>query len=257
MFERAGNLLVHLVEEGPPDAPVLLMLHSLGTGLHIWDPQAAALSGRFRVLRPDLRGHGLTEVTPGPYDMAQLAQDALHLLDARGVRCAHVAGISIGGRIAMEMAARAPQRVRTLFLCDTALAFPPPELWQQRADAVRASGMEAIADAVMARWVVDAARSDSAGLRMMLLRTPAEGYAAAAEALRDATMESVAGRITCPTSVVVGEQDASTPPEAARAVQAAIPGSCLTVIPGGAHIPTFECAEAVTEALQAALLAKA
>jgi 3-oxoadipate enol-lactonase/4-carboxymuconolactone decarboxylase len=257
MFEHVGELIVHYVEQGPPDAPVLLMLHSLGTNLHVWDPQARALSRHFRVIRPDIRGHGLTEVTAGPYAMAQLAQDALGLLAALGVRRAHVAGISIGGRIAMEMASQSPGSVESLILCDTALAFPPTELWQQRADAVRSGGMEAIAGPVLARWVVDSARPDSRGLRLMLLRTPTEGYAGAAEALRDATPDSVLGRIAYPTTILVGEQDSSTPLAAAHAIHAAIPGSRLTIIPGGAHIPTFECSNAVTEAIRSALASHA
>ncbi|WP_424135773.1 alpha/beta fold hydrolase [Roseomonas chloroacetimidivorans] len=253
MFERVGDLLVHYVEEGPADAPVLLMLHSLGTSLHVWDPQASALSRSFRVLRPDMRGHGLTEVTAGPYDIPSLAHDVLGLLKQLGIRRAHVAGISIGGRIALEMAALAPDAVETLILCDTALTFPPADLWQHRADVVRASGIEAIADAVMARWVVDAAQPSALGLRQMLLRTPPEGYAGAAEALRDVTPDSVRGRINCPTTIIVGEKDLSTPPEAAQTIHSAIPGSAMTVIPAGAHIPTFECAAGVTKAIRSAL----
>ncbi|WP_458098071.1 3-oxoadipate enol-lactonase [Roseomonas sp. WA12] len=253
MFERVDALLVHYTVEGPDDAPVLLMLHSLGTSLHVWDPQVRSLSRSFRVIRPDLRGHGLTSVPAGPYSMAQMAADMLGLMDALGIARAHLAGISIGGRIALEMAALAPKRVESLILCDTALAFPPAALWQQRAEAVRADGIAAIADAVMARWVVDATRPDSCGLRQMLLRTPAEGYAGAAEALRDATAASIQGRVACPATIIVGEKDSSTPPEAAQAIHASIPGSTLAVIPAGAHIPTYECAEAVTRACRVAL----
>ena len=65
MFVQAGDLVAHVQAEGPADAPVLVLLHSLGTSLHVWDAQAAALAGRFRVVRPDLRGHGLTSVPPG------------------------------------------------------------------------------------------------------------------------------------------------------------------------------------------------
>jgi 3-oxoadipate enol-lactonase len=251
MFTRVQDLVVHHTLEGPEDAPVLLMLHSLGTSLHVWDLQAAALSRRWRVLRPDLRGHGLTTLTPGPYDMGLLARDALGLLATLGIASAHVAGLSIGGRIALEMAAHAPDRVASLLLCDTALEFPPARLWEERAAAARERGMEAIVEPVLARWVLDAGLPSSRGLREMLLRTPAEGYAAAADALRLAGAESVQGRIRCPALVLVGEQDAATPVSAAEALRAAVPGSTLRVIPSAAHIPTFEQAEAVTGALEA------
>ncbi len=257
MFTCVEDLVVHHRLEGPEDAPVLLMLHSLGTSLHVWDPQAAALSRRWRVLRPDLRGHGLTTLTPGPYDMGLLARDAPGLLAALGITSAHVAGLSIGGRIALDMAAEAPNRVASLMLCDTALKFPPVRLWEERAVAARERGMGAVVESVLARWVLDAGLPSSRGLREMLLRTPAEGYAASADALRPATVESVQGRIRCPALVLVGEQDAATPVNAAEALCGAIPGSTLRIIPGAAHIPTFEQEEAVTTALEAWLASRA
>jgi 3-oxoadipate enol-lactonase / 4-carboxymuconolactone decarboxylase len=249
MHLELDGLTVHLQADGPPQGEAVLLLHSLGTNLHVWDPQAAALARTHRVLRPDLRGHGLTDAPPGDYTMAQLARDALAVLDALEVRRAHVGGVSIGGRIAMEMAAAAPDRVASLMLCDTALEFRPPEMWQQRMDAVAQGGMAAIADAVMERWVLDQSLPSSKVLRRMLLRTDPAGYAGCAAALRDTRAADVAGRIKCPATVVVGDRDASTPPTAARAVQEAIPGSGMVTIEGAAHIPNFEREAEVTGAL--------
>ena len=240
MFVELDGLAVHVQTDGPPQGEAVLLLHSLGTDLRVWDPQAAALARTHRVIRPDLRGHGLTEAPPGEYTMERLARDALELLDALGVRRAHVCGVSIGGRIAMAMAAAEPARIASLILCDTALEFRPPETWQQRMDAVAQGGMAAIADAVMERWVVDRSLPSSKALRRMLLRTDPAGYAGCAAALRDTRASDVAGRIGCPTTVVVGDKDASTPPSAARAVQDAIPGSDLVTIADAAHIPNFE-----------------
>jgi 3-oxoadipate enol-lactonase / 4-carboxymuconolactone decarboxylase len=249
MFIETGGLTTHVVAEGPQHGETVLLLHSLGTTLHVWDPQAAALARAHRVVRPDLRGHGLSGTPRGDYTMEQLARDALGVLDALGVRRAHVCGISIGGRIAMAMAALAPDRIASLILCDTALEFQPAEMWQQRMDAVAQGGMAAVADAVMERWVLDQSLPSSKGLRRMLLRTDPAGYAGCAAALRDTRASDVAGRITCPTTVVVGDKDASTPPSAAQAVQGAIPGSEMVTIADAAHIPTFEREAAVTRAL--------
>jgi len=249
MFVELGGLAVHAQTDGPPQGEAVLLLHSLGTNLHVWDPQAAALARTHRVVRPDLRGHGLTEAPPGDYTMEMLARDALGLLDALGIRRAHVCGVSIGGRIAMAMAAAVPDRVASLVLCDTALEFQPPDMWQQRMDAVARGGMAAVADAVMERWVIDQSLPSSKGLRRMLLRTDPAGYAGCAAALRDTRAADVAGRIGCPATVVVGDKDASTPPSAAQAVRDAIPGSELVTIADAAHIPTFEREAAVTRAL--------
>ncbi|WP_338662494.1 4-carboxymuconolactone decarboxylase [Pararoseomonas sp. SCSIO 73927] len=254
MFIALRGMTVHVRVEGPPGAPSLLMLHSLGTALAVWDPQAEAMARTHRVIRFDLRGHGLTSndsaAEPARGSMAALAEDAFAVLDALGVGATHVAGISIGGRIAMEMAASRPDRILSLFLLDTALEFAPASNWEARIEAVRAGGVASVAEGVMARWVVDPALPSSRALRSMLLATPAEGYIGAAEALRDARAQPLLGRLSGPATVVVGELDQATPISAAEAIRDAIPGSDLIVLPGQAHIPTFEAAEAVTAALR-------
>ncbi len=249
MFLQLGDIVMHAVVEGPAEAPPLLMLHSIGTSLHVFDPQAAALSRHYRVIRMDLRGHGMSGVTDGDYSMALHARDAVALLDSLGIRQAHVLGLSIGGRIAMELAVLAPDRVASLILMDTALEFPPPQAWQDRIDAVLEIGTQALVEVVMPRWVVDPSLASSQGLRQMLLRTDRRGYAGSAAALRDARAVDVAGKITCPTTVAVGTSDIATPPAMSRAIQDAIPGSRYVEIPEGGHLPTFERAADTTAAI--------
>ncbi|MBI0432451.1 4-carboxymuconolactone decarboxylase [Roseomonas sp. KE0001] len=256
MFVQIGDHLVHCVVEGEAEAPPLLLLHSIGTTQHVWDPQAPALARRFRVIRPDMRGHGLSGVTPGDYTMAGLAGDLVALLDALGIERAHVAGLSIGGRIAQQLAADAPERVQSLLLIDTALEFPEPSLWQQRIDAVRQHGTEALVEAVMPRWVVDPTTPSAQGLRRMLLRTDRIGYAAAAAALRDARAEDVRGRIRAPATVIMGEHDPASPLPAAEALRDSIPGARLVVLPAASHIPNYEAAEGLTAAMLAHLAAQ-
>ncbi|MDO9498554.1 alpha/beta fold hydrolase [Falsiroseomonas sp.] len=249
MFLHLGDIVVHAAVEGPTEAPPLLMLHSIGTTMQVFEPQVAVLARTHRVIRMDLRGHGLTSVTDGDYSMELHASDALALLDALGVREAHVLGMSIGGRIAMQLAAMAPERVLSLMLMDTALEFPPPQAWQDRIDAVREIGTEALVEVVMPRWVVDPSLASSQGMRQMLLRTDRRGYAGSAAALRDARAAQVAGRIACPTTVMVGDRDVATPPELAKEVQAAIPGSRYVEISEAGHLPTLERADQATAAI--------
>jgi 3-oxoadipate enol-lactonase/4-carboxymuconolactone decarboxylase len=257
MFIPIGDHVAHVLVEGPEEAPPVLLLHSIGTSLHVWDPQAAALARRYRVIRPDLRGHGASGVPDFPYSMAQMAADQVALLDALGIKQAHVVGLSIGGCIAMRMAADAPDRVASLVALDTALEFPPFDLWQERIDAVLEKGTVALVEAVMPRWVANPALPSSQGLRRMLLNTDRVGYAAAAAALRDARATDVAGRIAVPTTVVVGERDIPSPPDVAKRIADGIPGARFVVIPGAAHVPTLEFPEPVNAALLAHLDAQA
>lgn len=255
MFLRANTIIQHVRLSGPPNATPLLLIHSLGTAHGIWDPQVETLARSFRVIQPDLRGHGLSEVTPGPYSIEGLAADLLALLDALGVTKAHVAGVSIGGMIAQSIAHQAPERVGSLILVDTAMAIPPANLWHERAATVRAKGMEAVSDGVLTRWVTpdfgDAPAS--LGLRQMLLRTDPEGYAAAAEAIAAADLTDATKKLTHPTLVLVGDQDVATPLASAEALRDAISGARLQVIAHAAHIPTVQQPDAVTAAIAAFL----
>jgi pimeloyl-ACP methyl ester carboxylesterase len=172
---QVGDVPVHVQLDGASGAPPVLLTHTLGTSLHVWDERVMRLCRSFRVVRSDLRGHGLSGVTRGPYSIEGLAPDCFGVLDALEIETAHVAGISIGGMIAQVMAAEAPRRVVSLILCDTANAIPGREIYTERARTVRAQGMDVIADAVMARWVTPGFLDSPAaeGLRAMVLLTAA------------------------------------------------------------------------------------
>ena len=255
MFIQAGDLVVHAQSSGPVDAPPLLLLHSIGTSLHVWDGPASLLDRSYRVIRLDLRGHGLTTVTSGPATLEMLARDCLAVLDALGIQSAHVAGLSLGGMVAQVIAGLAPERARSLIAVDTAMAIPPPALWHGRAASVRAGGMAAIADAVLPRWVTAGfmSRPATAGLRQMLLRTDPEGYAAAAEAIATADLTSATSRLRVPALVIVGDQDEATPLAAAEAIRDCVPGARLEVIAGASHISPVEQPAAVAQALRSFL----
>ncbi|MCG5241506.1 3-oxoadipate enol-lactonase [Azospirillum doebereinerae] len=247
-FIDAGGITVHYDLTGPADAPVLLLANSIGTSFHIWDAMVPALSRRYRLLRYDMRGHGLTQVTTvteaAGYTMDTLADDAAALLDALGIARAHVCGLSIGGMMAQRLAVKAPERVRGLVLCDTAGLIGPPSVWAERIAAIRARGMASIAEGVMARWFTEGFRTERPdqirGYVAMLGRTTEDGYVGCAMAIRDADLRADNARIAAPTLVVVGERDLATPPALAEELAAGIPGARFALLPDAAHIPCVE-----------------
>ena len=258
-FLHASDITMRYEVTGPASAPVVMLANSLGTDLHLWDAQAGALASVYRVLRYDMRGHGATDVGPVSEGTTidRLADDALALLDALEIGRVHFCGLSIGGMVAQRAAAKAPERVASVALCDTAMQIGPPAVWDDRIAAVEQGGMAAVVDGVLARWFTPqthAARpTDVRGTRNVLLRTPAAGYIACARAVRDADLRADAAAIRCPALVIVGDQDPATPPSSAAALHAAVRGSRLEVIAGAAHLSNVEQPAAFNAALLAFL----
>ena len=239
--------------DGPEDAPVLVLSNSLGTTNEMWEPQLPALTESFRVLRHDRRGHGRSEVPPGPYTIADLGRDVLELLDSLELERVSYCGLSIGGMDGMWIAANAPERLDRLCLCSTSANLGPPELWVDRAATVRADGTDAVADATMGRWFSSAFHEAHpevvARFREMVASTPAEGYASCCEAIRDWDFRDELGRISAPTLVLSAEVDPSTPPEHGRLIADGIPGASFVVIPEAAHLVNVERPAEVDEAI--------
>jgi 3-oxoadipate enol-lactonase len=245
--------------DGPEDAPVLLLSNSLGTTHAMWEPQVDALTGYFRVLRYDRRGHGRSEAPPGPYTIAELAGDVIDLLDALRLDRVSYCGLSIGGMDGMWMAAYAPERVDRLALCSTSAHMPPRGLWDERAATVREHGVEAVADATMERWFSDEFRAEApatvAGVRAMVASTPAEGYAACCEAIREWDFRDELDRIAVPTLVLSAQDDPSTPPESGKLIAESLPCATFAVLDAPTrHLANVERPAEFTEALLAHLL---
>ena len=243
---------VHHVEEGLPHGPPLVLSNSLGTTLAMWDPQAAALAERFRVIRYDTRGHGGSPVPPGPYDIAGLGSDLLALLDRLEIERASVCGLSIGGMTALWVSANAPERVDRLVLCSTSARFDSPERYAERAAIVRAEGMEPIANTAVRRWFTERFAENQPGVidefHDMLLATPAEGYAACCGVIERADLTGSIGAITAPTLLLAGADDPSTPPPHAERIAARVAGARVVVLPGS-HLLNVERAAEVTRAV--------
>jgi 3-oxoadipate enol-lactonase len=242
---------LHHVVAGDDGAPPVVFGNSLGSTLEMWDAQAEALCGRFRVVRYDARGHGGSPVPPGPYTIDDLGGDLLELLDALELDRASLCGLSLGGMSAMWLAAHAPERVDRLVLVCTSPLLGPREMWDERAAMVRERGTEAVADGVVGRWFTPAFAEREpdlvARMRAMVAATPREGYAACCEALRDMDLRTDLASVVAPTLVIGGADDPSTPPdEHARPLAEAIAGAGIVVLEHAAHLANVEQADEVT-----------
>lgn len=239
---------------GPEDAPMLLLGGSLGTTLAMWDRQLP-LASEFRLVRFDHRGHGGSPVPPGPYEIADLGQDVIELLDVLGIERCSYCGLSLGGMVGMWLAANAGERIDRLVLVCTSAYMPPASMWRERYEAVRrADSVEPVADGALERWLTPgfAERHPEirAWVRSMLTGTPPEGYAACCEAIERMDLRAELGRITAPTLVVSGSEDPSTPVEHQRVIAESIPGAKHEIVSAAAHLAAVERPDAVNELIQ-------
>jgi 3-oxoadipate enol-lactonase len=251
----ANGLETHYTLEGPSNAPVVTLSHSLATDLSMWDPQLDALRARYRVLCYDTRGHGGTAVTPGAYSLDQLAEDARALLGALGIARTHWCGLSMGGMIGQTLALRHPELFASLALCDTSSRIPAEArpLWADRIRTAETQGMEPLVEPTLARWLTAPfreRRQDVVGqVARMIRSTPPRGYAGCCHAISALDLTDRISAIQVPTLIVVGEEDQGTPVAASKVMHERIKGSELVIIPSAAHLANLEQPEAFTRAV--------
>lgn len=213
-FEASHGARIYWKLDGMQNRPPLVLLNSIGTDLSLWDAAMPGLLECFRILRLDTRGHGASDAPNGDYTLGLLADDVATAMAAAGIDRAPVAGVSLGGMVAMELALTHPERVSALALICTS-ATMDKSAWQDRATKVRAGGTAAIADLALQRFFSPAFARSQPGVVESVRRTltgmSAAGYAGAAAAIRDMTIHERLGDLACPTMVVVGECDSSTP----------------------------------------------
>ena len=246
MFIKANGIQMYYELSGKKKAPVVILSHSLGCSLSMWDPQMNALEQHFQVLRYDIRGHGRSETTPGPYTPELLAKDAIALLDALGIDKVHWVGLSMGGMIGQAVALNHSDRLKSLVLCDTTGVMPPEvqPLWQERIDAVRGKGVESQLEPTMERYFTPSFIKSNppifGAIRKQFLATPAEGYLGCVEAIRRLNFIDRLSKIKIPTLIMVGEDDPGTPVSASQAIHQRISNSKLVILQSARHLPNVE-----------------
>ncbi len=235
-------------DEGP--GPVVVLLHGFPIGRMMWKDQFSAIGAMYRVIAPDLLGHGDSPAPDGQYSIDGMADDVIELLDTLGLaEPVVVGGLSMGGYVALSMIARYPERVRALMLMDTRAAADTPEAAAKRgelAELVARAGDPGPAIQVMlprffAKSTEEFRPDLVVGMRRMMERNSARGVVGTLHALASRPdRREFLGSIRVPTLVLVGEHDAITPPEDSMAMADAIPGARLEVIPAAGHLAPYE-----------------
>lgn len=234
---------LRIEQTGPADAPAVVFSNSLGADLSMWDGQASVLQRDFRVIRMDTRGHGGSDATTGDYTLGLLADDVLAVMDRLDIGRAHFVGLSLGGMIGQVLGARAGARFESLTLCAT-FAEAPRQMWADRVEAVRKSGLGPMVEGTLERWFTPAFRASHPAVmeatRKMILGTSVQGYAGCAAAIRDMDLTGVPESIAVPTLLIAASQDPSAPPDAMKALHARIPDAAFVEIENAAHVFTLE-----------------
>ncbi|MCP3143374.1 alpha/beta fold hydrolase [Pyxidicoccus xibeiensis] len=234
---------LHYRDEGQ-GIPVLL-LHAFPLHGGAFDAQVKALSGRYRFIVPDLRGFGQSGLGDGPTEMSRIAGDALALLDSLKLDSVVVGGVSMGGYAAMALLREDAGRVRGLVLVDTqATADDEAGKARREASAKEAleQGVEPLVQTLLPKLVASGPDSPAGREVAAMMRTASKAGVAAAQrgmALRPDSKDMLA-RYAGPALVVVGEHDAITPLEKARAMADLVSGARLEVIPGAGHLSNQE-----------------
>ncbi|MET0854354.1 MAG: alpha/beta fold hydrolase [Microterricola sp.] len=227
---------------------LLVLLPSLGTTTAVWDGVVAELRAtlpELRMLRVDLPGHGASPAAREHFTIGELATATLRLVDEAGGGRFHVAGISLGGAVALELAVEHPQRLLSLAAYCTGAKIGTVDSWAERAAQVRAAGTASLVTASAGRWYAPGhldAHPNGAAARGLstLIDVDDESYALAAAALGHFDRTPSLGSVTLPTLIVSGEFDSVTTSASMRALAAALPIARFAEIAGAAHLAPLE-----------------
>ncbi|AUD00446.1 bifunctional 3-oxoadipate enol-lactonase/4-carboxymuconolactone decarboxylase PcaDC [Spirosoma pollinicola] len=246
----ANSIPINYQLDGDTSKPVLVLSHSLGTDLSMWDAVLPLLLPHVQVLRYDTRGHGQSSVTSEPYSIDLLGADVIALLDALRLQEVCFCGLSMGGLIGQWLAIYHPERIKSLILSNTAAKIGTLENWSQRIDAVHRDGLAPLWPGVEERWFTKSFSDKTTidQVKTVFTSSSAEGYANACAAVRDADFREQLSEIALPTLVIAGTYDPATPLADGAFLADTIPGALLVELPT-AHLASVEAPEAFVSAV--------
>lgn len=237
---------IHYRIDGDPEGAPVVFSNSLGTDLRLWDDVLPHLPAGLKLIRYDMRGHGLSACPPGPYAMGAMVSDLEKFLDALEVRDAVLVGLSVGGMIAQGLAAKRLDQIRAVVLSNTGVKIGTREMWQERIGMVQIQGLAAMSGSIMERWFSRKFRESGpiAPWQRMVETTPPEGYAGVCAAIAGADFITPTSGLRLPAMIIAGSEDGATPPDLVRDLADLIPGARFELMRGAGHLPCAEQPEA-------------
>jgi 3-oxoadipate enol-lactonase len=236
--------VLHYVTEGT--GPPVIFSHALGLDLHLWDAIVPRLAAMMTTVRYDVRGHGRSEPITAPFDISDLVDDAIRLIDELRYDRVSWVGLSLGGMIGQGLAIAHPDRIERLVLANTMSRYPDENrvAWRERAHRARTEGMAALADFVMTRYFSPAfgqSRPDEvARTSDVLVRVDPFAYAAFCDAIASLDYADRLGQIRCPALAITGDADVAALPTWTGEIAERIPGARLATIAGAGHLSVLE-----------------
>lgn len=251
-FKTTDGVSIHYQIDGDSKKPTLILSNSLGTNLEMWNVQISAFLEDFYVIRYDKRGHGKSEVKPGPSNFERLSLDAVELLDHLGIEKAAWCGLSMGGMSGMWLATHKRDRFTKFAITCTSAHVGSPDIYNGRIKFVRDNGMANLRPLVIDRWFTKGFQTanpqEVSRIGSMIETTNAEGYIACCAAIRDMDQREAIRTITSPVLVIAGAHDNATPTEQGRLIAANIPKAQYVEL-NAAHLGNIEAASAYTNAV--------
>lgn len=244
--QPALHFSVREPRSGEAPRHTVVLSHALGCDLTMWDELANELAADCRVIAYDHRGHGSSDAPPGPYAMADLADDAARLLRELDTGPVVWIGLSMGGMAGQELALRHPALVSAMVAANTTSSYPEEAhaMWRQRIATVAEHGIGAIADMVMARYFHAGFRDNHAAtverFRHRLVSTSRDGYIGCCAAVGGVDTTARLPRIAVPLLAIAGELDTGTPPAMAQTLADSVPDGRLQMIAHASHISVIE-----------------
>lgn len=253
-FVRSDSVALNFKDEG--SGPPVVLIHGVGSALDAWDGVIASMSPDRRYIRFDLRGHGQSAPTPGPYSLNDFVEDTIALLDHLALDKVDLIGFSLGGLIAQAVALDHPHRLNKLALISTIAGRTTQEREQvrKRAETLKTEGAATHLAVAVERWFTDEFRKAHPEVmearRKRSLENNPETYAAAYQVLAGNDLAERLSEISLPTLVMTGENDTGSNPRMAKLIHEQIKGSQLHILPLLKHAVLLESPVKIAELLE-------